>query len=46
MSHGYFQSKTGCEEVISAVPYISGFLFRIAVFFCLYFSFAYFVLSQ
>ena len=36
MGHGYFQSQTGCEEVISAVPYISGFIFRIAVLFRLY----------
>ena len=33
MGHGYFQSQTGCEEVKSAVPYISGFIIRIGVFF-------------
>ena len=33
MGHVYFQSQTGFEEVISAVPYISGFIFHIAVFF-------------
>ena len=33
MGHGYFQSQTECEEVISAVPYISGFIIRIGVFF-------------
>ena len=32
MGHGYFQSETGCEEVISAVQYISGFILCIAVF--------------
>jgi hypothetical protein len=33
MGHGYFQSQKGCEEVIFAVPYITGFIFCIAVFF-------------
>jgi hypothetical protein len=31
MGHGYFQSQAGCDEVISAVPYISGFTFCIAL---------------
>ena len=32
MGHGYFQSQTGRQEVLSAVQYISGFISHIAEF--------------